>query len=91
MSMDIITQSMASAMVVKVVIDIFRYFCKVQQVEYPAWTFPILSIFLGVAICAIMAVANGQQITLQACAQFVIGGVLAAGQAIGVTELQKRG
>jgi len=91
MNMDIITQSMASAMVVKIVIDIFRYFCKIQQVDYPAWTFPILSIFLGVAVSALMAIADGQFVTLQACAQFVISGVLAAGQAIGVTELQKRG
>lgn len=90
MTQDIITQSMASAMMVKVIIDIIKYYNKENQTFVPGYTWPILAITFGIVSCTILSLANGVPFSSQNVAQNVVAGILAAGQSIGVTELQKR-
>jgi hypothetical protein len=88
---DLITQSMAIAMLSKVLIDIWKYYIKSNPIELPSWIYPVLSVLVSIGIAVLMTVSNGIELTAQVIAQQILVGILSAGQAIGVTELQKRG
>lgn len=88
---DMITESMAIALLSKVLIDIWRYYMKSQPVEIAGWMYPVMAVMIGIAFSFLVGLANGIVITTQSVAQQIIVGILAAGQAVGITELQKRG
>jgi len=89
---DILTQALAATMIVKVLIDMWRYYYRYTDTLYvPSYVYPIAAVILGIGICQLLAVASGEPYTPQVIAQNVVAGILAAGNAIGVTELQKRG
>lgn len=90
MSIDIVTQSMASSMIVKVIIDIFKFYHNENQNYIPKYIYPIMAIAFGIVSSSLLSLANGTPFSWQNVAQNIISGILAAGQAIGVTELQKR-
>lgn len=90
MNLDIVTTSMASSMIVKVIIDIFKFYHKENDNYVPRYTYPIFAIVFGIVSSTLISLANGVGFSGQNVAQNIIAGILAAGQAIGVTELQKR-
>jgi hypothetical protein len=90
MTTDIVTQSMAASMIVKVIIDIIKYYNRERELYVPGYTWPILAITFGIVACTLLSLANGIAFSWQNVAQNIIAGILAAGQAIGITELQKR-
>jgi len=90
MNADIITNSLAAAIVVKTIIDIVRLYVKSTDTTVPNFVWPIGAIFTGILVCGCLWIANGYLPSTQSIAQWVISGILAAGQAMGVTELQKR-
>ena len=87
----LITQSMAIAMLSKILIDIWRYYIKSNPITLPSWIYPVVSVMVSISIAILMTISNGIEVTIQVGAEQVLVGILAAGQAIGATELQKRG
>jgi hypothetical protein len=90
MNTQMITDSMAAAMIAKIIIDLFRYYNVKNGNTTPSWVWPPVAVLLGCAASGLLFVAAGGVLTVQSSAQQIIIGILAAGQAIGVTELQKR-
>jgi len=90
MTTQTITDSMAAAMIVKIIIDLFKYYNVRNGNTTPSWVWPIAAVLLWCAASWLLFVAAGGVTTVQTSAQQIIVGILAAGQAIGVTELQKR-
>ena len=90
MNTQVITDSMAAAMIAKIIIDLFKYDNVKNGNTTPSWVWPIASVVLGCSAALLLFVANGGALTVQSSAQQIVIGILAAGQAIGVTELQKR-
>lgn len=88
---DILTQALAATVIVKVLIDIWKYYYRYQDFYVPSYVYPVVAVLLGIGICQLLAIASGEPYTTTIIAQNVIAGILAAGNAIGVTELQKRG
>ena len=76
MEAEIITLALAAATIVKVLVDLVK-----MAVSVPQWVPPSLALLL---------VANGKTIDVQLGSLAVLAGILAAGSAVGVTELQKR-
>lgn len=76
----------AATTLVKVIVDAIR----IATPSRPSWISPVLAIGLGPLIMALLMVSNGDLLTQVTIAQSVIGGILAGGAAIGVTEAQKR-
>lgn len=81
----IITISLAAAAVAKILVDMVR-----MTNRLPAWVSPPLSVAFGIGAAFLLLLANGTVLTGQTAAQAAIAGILAAGTAIGSTELQKR-
>jgi hypothetical protein len=82
---DILTQALAAATICKVLVDIVR------QTGYGrGWVAPLLALSFGVAAALLLLLASGSIVTDQSVARAVLAGILAAGSAVGVTELQKR-
>lgn len=77
-------------MIVKIVVDLFKYYNVKNGNGTPSWVWPIAAVLLGVVVAGLVYVANGGVLSVQSTAQLVIVGIIAAGQAIGVTELQKK-
>lgn len=90
MNTQILTDSMAAAMIVKIIIDLFKYYNVRNGNSTPPWVWPIAAVLLGCVSAGLLFVASGGVLSVQSSAQQIIIGILAAGQAIGVTELQKR-
>ena len=90
MTTQTITDSMAAAIIVKIIIDLFKYYNVKNGNTTPSWVWPIAAVLLGCVSAGLLFLANNGVLTVQSSAQQIIIGILAAGQAIGVTELQKR-
>lgn len=90
MTTQTITDSMAASMIVKIIIDLFKYYNVRNGNVTPSWVWPIAAVLLGFIAAGLLFLAAGGILTVQSSAQQIIIGILAAGQAIGVTELQKR-
>ena len=90
MNTQTITDSMTAAMIAKIIIDLFKYYNAKNGNKTPGWAWPIASVIVGCAATFLLFVANGGILNIQSSAQQIILGIFAAGQAIGVTELQKR-
>lgn len=81
----IILIASAAAMFVKVLIDAIR-----MAVDMPRWLPPLLALSGGILLVLVLFVANAVPLTPQSSAQAVLGGLLAGGMAIGVTEVGVR-
>jgi hypothetical protein len=81
----ILQQALAAATICKVLVDLVR-----QTTKCPTWILPILAILFGISSSLLMSAATISDITIAVVAQACIAGILAAGSAMGVTELQKR-
>ena len=86
MMQDIITQSLAVSVIVKVVVDTIRY--NTKSANSSIW--PVIAIVTGIVVAFLYYLSSGQDLTTAASAQQILIGIMAAGQAIGVTELQKK-
>jgi hypothetical protein len=89
--MDNVLESSAAALYVKVLIDVWRYYNKSQNHDAPGWFWAVATITLGIVFSMLIGLASNETFTNSAIAQVILNGVLASAQAIGVTELQKRG
>lgn len=81
----ILQQALAAATICKVLVDLVR-----QTTKCPTWILPVLAILFGIGASLLMALATTSIISTAVVAQAIIAGILAAGSAMGVTELQKR-
>lgn len=81
----IIGLALAATTVVKVLIDILKI-----GWDAPRWAAPALATLLGPAAVILLMLASAQALTEQTVAQAVLAGLLAAGGAVGVTELARR-
>lgn len=91
MTSDMILQSSAAALYCKVLVDIWRYYNKTSQHDIPGWFYAGAAIVVGVIVSVLLSVAQNTELTPSTLASCILTGILAAAQAIGVTELQKRG
>ena len=81
----ILSVALAATTIAKVIVDIAR-----QVAPLPGWSLPILALLFGIAAAFLLLIASGTAITAPMAAQATLAGILAAGGAVGVTELQKR-
>jgi hypothetical protein len=81
----ILTQALAAATICKVIVDMIRGIA-----DIPSWLSPVLALTFGVVAAVLLRVASGDALASDSIAQAVLAGVLAAGSAVGVTELQRR-
>jgi hypothetical protein len=82
---DILQQALASATLTKILVDLVR-----QTAKFESWIFPILAVIFGVVTSILMTLSSGITLDLAITSKSIIAGILSAGSAIGVTELQKR-
>jgi hypothetical protein len=80
----IILLALAGATVAKTLVDLLK-----MAMDTPRWVQPAAGIVAGILTILLMEVADRVAIDLAVGAQIVLAGILAAGSAIGVTELQK--
>jgi hypothetical protein len=71
---------------VKLLVDLW----KVARPVCRTWEAPVLAVLSGVLILFLLLLATGQPLTSQTSARAVLAGLMAAGMAMGVTELHKR-
>jgi hypothetical protein len=83
--MDIIQLSLSSATIAKVLVDLLR-----QTTKVPSWTYPLLALVFGIISSLLLVASNDVVLTTQTVSQGIIAGIMAAGSAVGITELQKR-
>lgn len=83
--MDIIQLTLASATVAKVLVDLIR-----QTAKVPSWAYPLLALVFGIISSLLFIGSYGVEFTPQTVSQGIIAGIMAAGSAVGITELQKR-
>jgi F0F1-type ATP synthase assembly protein I len=85
---DIITQSLAVSMVVKIIIDITKYNNLQSAINGAVWA--VVAIFVGVSVAFLFHANNNGEFNTATVSRQILVGIMAAGQAIGVTELQKK-
>lgn len=77
----------AGAMFVKVLIALAR----MAYASGPAWLWPLLSLIAGIVCVSLLMIVGGQSFTVApVIAQAILGGILATGLALGITELDKQ-
>lgn len=81
----ILQQALASATICKILVDLVR-----QTTKCETWLLPILAIVFGIAASILISLSIVPMFTVSIVSQAIIAGILAAGSAMGVTELQKR-
>jgi hypothetical protein len=86
MTMDITTKTLAIVTIVKVLVDM----TKMANPELKPWVPPFTSTVFGIITAVLLDLSAGVSINSQTLATSVLAGILAAGAAVGVTELQKR-
>jgi hypothetical protein len=82
----LITQAMAITTISKILVDMTR----LGFPTLPKWVPPLAALVYSIVIAQLLLVASGADLTRADIAQSILSGILAAGTAIGVTELQKR-
>jgi len=82
---DIIQQALASATLTKILVDLVR-----QTSKFEGYIFPLLAVLFGISTSILMTLSAGIVLDVQILSKSIVSGILAAGGAIGVTELQKR-
>lgn len=81
----LIVLALSATTLTKIVVDLLR-----MTRRFPRWVSPFLALSAGIVITLLLLAANGTPLTVAVVAQGILAGVMAAGSAIGVTELQKR-
>lgn len=81
----LVTYSLMSATLVKIVVDLVK-----MAAEVPQWVAPTLALLLGITFVLVIMVAGDVVMTPAMYAQGVIAGVLSGGMSIGSTALQSR-
>lgn len=81
----ILQQVLAAATICKILVDLVR-----QTTKCESWMLPILAIVFGISASILISLSMNPLFTVPIIAQSIIAGILAAGSAMGVTELQKR-
>lgn len=81
----ILQQALAAATICKILVDLVR-----QTTKCETWLLPILAILFGIVASILISLSINPLITVSIISQSIIAGILAAGSAMGVTELQKR-
>lgn len=84
---DYVQSALAISFIVKIVIDTFRLVDKTSSRKY----LPILALLIGIGIAVLIDLAQTPTVSIQRLAVNIIIGIIAGGNAIGVTEMQKRG
>ena len=82
---NIILLATASGSITKSLIDILKI-----GVDLPKWVPPVIALLAGPLFVLLFLVYQREAITLAAGAACVLGGILAAGWAVGATELGAR-
>lgn len=82
---NILQQALASATLTKILVDLVR-----QTSKFQGWIFPLLAVGFGVATSVLLTLSASISLDIAIISKSIIAGILAAGSAIGVTELQKR-
>lgn len=83
---DITTKTLAIVTIVKILVDMV----KISNPNIPTYVPPLVATVFGIITAILVDMASGVPITGQSIATSILAGILAAGGAIGVTELQKR-
>lgn len=81
----IIILALSATAIAKTLVDLAR-----MSSDLPRWTPPVMAIIVGIGAVALMMLAEGTAFTAQLWGSIILAGILAGGQAVGVTELQKR-
>lgn len=81
----IIQETLAAATICKVLVDLVRQTAKVES-----WSYPLLALFFGIISSILLILSTNTVLDTNTVSRAVISGILAAGSAMGVTELQKR-
>lgn len=84
--MDITTKTLAIVTIVKILVDMI----KIAMPNQPTYIPPLAATVFGIITAILVDLAEGTIINSQSIATSILAGILAAGGAIGVTELQKR-
>lgn len=74
---------LAVATLVKIVVAVLK-----ASVDAPRWAAPTLAVLAGVGLAALFPVAQGTAWTPQLAAQAVFQGLLAAGVALGLAQIE---
>lgn len=82
---NILQQALASATLTKILVDLVR-----QTSKFESWIFPLLAVTFGIATSILLTLSSGITMDVSIISKSIIAGILSAGSAIGVTELQKR-
>jgi hypothetical protein len=83
----VLTQSvLAVVTLAKVLVDM----TKMAVPDAPKWIFPLVALGYSLLISLLFTVADGMLLDAVNISQAILNAILAAGAAIGVTELQKR-
>lgn len=83
---DIVTQAIAITTIAKILVDM----TKLGFPTMPTWVPPVCALVYSITVAQLFVIATGVDVSRQDVAQSILSGILAAGAAIGVTELQKR-
>lgn len=85
--MDELIQVGAITSLVKLGVDLIK---KAAPNDLRTWVLPLAAILLGILFAFLLSVRDGQVMTPSSVAGIIISGVLAAGGAVGLTEVHKR-
>lgn len=72
---------------IKVIIDIVRIGSPMQL---PTWVSPLLALVFGQVFVLLLTVSGGEVIQPSVVSDVILAGILAAGSAVGVTDLSRR-
>lgn len=86
MTDNIFLLSVAATTLVKVAVDIVR----LAFVVPPRWMSPLLAVIIGPIVAMLLVLESGVLMSDQTVARCFLAGLLAAGGAVGVTELARK-
>lgn len=79
--------ALVATVFVKVFIDVVRLAFPTQM---PTWLSPVLALVLGQVFVFLITISGGEVILASVISDIILAGVLAAGSAVGVTDLARR-
>ena len=82
---NIIILALSATAIAKTLVDLLR-----MAMDTPRWTPPVMAIIVGIGAVALMMLSEGTTFTPALWGRIILAGILAGGQAVGVTELAKR-
>jgi hypothetical protein len=82
----VIMWALAGVTVAKTGVDLVR----MAKVKWDAWVYPLLALLFGIGAVVLFMLAAKVPFDQAAVAVAILGGILAGGGAVGVTDLSKR-